>query len=555
MLYQFHVNKMKSLRRITRCLYEGSVFNTERAASSRRWRHTSRFSITVPCTNVADLIMKDFGKFSNKVALIDGVSGKSLTYGELEYEVVKYAEYFRQLGINKGDVVCICGSNVPQFAHVFLAATGIGAAVTIANGQLTPRELTDQLNVSRAKFVFATEDTLNKCREAVKTSNHGEGVFEIGKMPSLLSNTIHDDKSHFLHNDVRDDDVALMPFSSGTTGLPKGVELTHSNLTAQLSQIRHHAVIPLDSGDDRVITMLPMVHIAGLVIGLLNPLAQGATVVILPKFVPEQFLRAVQKYRGTFSLLAPPVVNFLANDPMVDKFDLSSLRDPYSGAATLGRELTVKMVQRLKLDGIRQGYGMSETSPVVMTDPPNNKQYGSIGHPIPATTVKLVDPTSGNDISTPGKEGEIWVKGPQVMKGYIGQPESTADVITKDGWFKTGDVGYYNTEGSYFVVDRIKDIIKYKGYQIAPAYLESILMSHPGVREAAVVGEPVGVNGEIPKAFVIPSSPMSEETLVNFVNEQVAPYRRLRGGVVFTDHIPKSPSGKILRRFIRSQQA
>lgn len=322
MLYQFHVNKMKSLRRITRCLYEGSVFNTERAASSRRWQHTSRFSITVPCTNVADLIMKDFGKFSNKVALvstlwlfmyriytrsynllediikdidvsngnrslkllnswrhnffssvgfyqhcewklvneniimclkvkrenliiaesfvvsnflktvlfctsdfawfkiyeehrnfsqIDGVSGKSLTYGELEYEVVKYAEYFRQLGINKGDVVCICGSNVPQFAHVFLAGTGIRAAVTIANGQLTPRkqtfiylqslnffykiekndlevfietcfhtgELTDQLNVSRAKFVFATEDTLNKCREAVKTSNHGEVSFRM----------------------------------------------------------------------------------------------------------------------------------------------------------------------------------------------------------------------------------------------------------------------------------------------------------------------------------------------------------------------------------------
>lgn len=499
--------------------------------------------------------MKDFGKFSNKVALIDGISGKSLTYGELEYEVVKYAEYFQRLGIIKGDVVCICGSNAPQFAHIFLAATGIGAAVTIANGQLTSRELADQLNVSKAKFVFATEDTFNKCREAVKTSNHGEGVFEIDKMPSLLSNAIHDDRSHFLHNDVRDDDVALMPFSSGTTGLPKGVELTHNNLTSQLSQIRHHTVIPLDSGDDRVITMLPMVHIAGLVIGLLNPLAQGATVVILPKFVPEEFLLAVQKYRGTFSLLAPPVVNFLANDPMVDKFDLSSLRDPYSGAATLGRELTEKMVQRLKSDGIRQGYGMSETSPVVMTDPPNYKQYGSIGHPIPATTVKLVDPTSGNDISTPGKEGEIWVKGPQVMKGYIGQSESTADVITKDGWFKTGDVGYYNTEGSYFVVDRIKDIIKYKGYQIAPAYLESILMSHPDVKEAAVIGEPVGVNGEVPKALVIPSSPVSEETLVNFVNEQVAPYRRLRGGVVFTDHIPKSPSGKILRRLIRSQQA
>nr|XP_022329843.1 4-coumarate--CoA ligase 1-like [Crassostrea virginica] len=542
---------MKSLLRLRRHLFTPRWCTVSRR-SQKRCRHTSQYSISVPCANVAELIMKDFGKLSNKVAIINGKSGETITYGQLEHDVIRYAEYFRQLGIRKEDVVCVCGSNAPEFAHVFLAANGIGAAVTIANGQLTSRELADQLNISRAKFVFATEDTIVKCQEAVEIVDACKGVFPIQNMSSLLPNFNNCAMSNPLRFDATDDDLALVPFSSGTTGLPKGVELTHANLTAQLCQLRHHTVIPLDSGEDRVITMLPMVHIAGLVIGLLNPLAQGATVVILPKFEPLEFLQAVQKYRGTFSLLAPPIVNFLANDPMVDQFDLSSLRDPYSGASTLGKELTEKMVQRLKLDGIRQGYGMSETSPVVMTDPPNNKQYGSIGQPIPATTTKLVDPTSGNDITTPGEEGEIWVKGPQVMRGYIGQPESTRAVITDDDWFKTGDVGYFNQEGSYFVVDRIKDIIKYKGYQIAPAYLEGILMSHPHVKEAAVIGAPVGVNGEVPVAYVITSTPVSEDTLINFVNEQVAPYKRLRGGVVFTQEIPKSPSGKILRRLIRS---
>ncbi|XP_062579412.1 LOW QUALITY PROTEIN: uncharacterized protein LOC134241356 [Saccostrea cucullata] len=518
--------------------------------------HTSPFSITTPCTNVAEFIMKDFGRFSNKTALIDGKTGKNISYSELENDVIRYADFFRRVGMRSGDVVCICGSNTIEFAHVFLAATGIGATVTIANGQLTSRELLDQITISKAKFVFATDDTFRKCQEALQMTNYSKNVFRIdhGKLSTMLSYSTHVDSSAFLNYDVSDDDVALVPFSSGTTGLPKGVELSHGNLTAQLSQIRHPSVLPLTPEDDRVITMLPMVHIAGLVIGLLNPLAQGATVVILPKFAPEDFLKAVEKYKGTFSLLAPPVVNFLATDPMVDKYDLSSLRDPYSGASTLGKELTEKMVQRLKLDGIRQGYGMSETSPVVMTDPPGYKQYGSIGRPIPATTTKLVDPNSGNDITKPGEHGEIWVKGPQVMKGYLGQSQSTQDVITSDGWFKTGDIGYFDKDGNYFVVDRIKDVIKYKGYQIAPAYLENILMSHPSVREAAVIGEPVGVYGEVPRAYVIPSSPVSEETLINYVNKQVAPYRRLRGGVVFTTEIPKSPSGKILRRLIRPQQ-
>ena len=347
-------------------------------------------------------------------------------------------------------------------------------------------------------------------------------------------------------------DLAALPYSSGTTGLPKGVMLTHRNLVANLCQIE-----PLDimRGDDTALCVLPLFHIYGLVVIMNLSLRVGATVVMMPRFDFAEYLDNLERRRVTVAHVVPPIVLALAKQPAVEGRDLSSLRLLFSGAAPLGAELTRACSERLGC-AVRQGYGMTESSPAAHITPAEiaDAKPGSVGVCVPSTESKIVDVETGEQLGA-GAEGEICVRGPQVMKGYLNRPEETAQTIDADGWLHTGDIGYADEDGHFFIVDRAKELIKYKGFQVAPAELEALLLTHPAIADAAVVPVEDEEAGEIPKAFVVlkPGSTLSTDDapgeLMSFVAARVAPHKKIRR-VELIDQIPKSPSGKILRRVL-----
>jgi acyl-CoA synthetase (AMP-forming)/AMP-acid ligase II len=313
------------------------------------------------------------------------------------------------------------------------------------------------------------------------------------------------------------------------------------------------AMHPVEATTDRDVTIaaLPFFHVYGLAIILGLGLYRGATLVVLPRFQMEQFLAAVERWRVTRLPLVPPLVLRLARDPLVDRFDLSSVQVAISGAAPLAPDLARELATRLRCL-VKQGYGLTELSPGshMQAEDAGQPTLGSVGVLHANTECRLVDPATLRDVGE-GERGEIWVRGPQVMKGYLNRPEATADMITADGWLRTGDVGTIDGAGQLFVVDRLKELIKYKGFQVAPAELEALLLTHPAVADVAVVPRADAEAGEIPKAFVVlsPDAGATADELLAFVAERVAPYKRVRE-LEFATEIPKSPSGKILRRVL-----
>jgi acyl-CoA synthetase (AMP-forming)/AMP-acid ligase II len=302
--------------------------------------------------------------------------------------------------------------------------------------------------------------------------------------------------------------------------------------------------------DDVAMAVLPFFHIYGMQVMMNLHLRARVPVVTLPRFDLEQFLRAHQDYRITRSFVAPPIVLALARHPMVDKFDLSHIRLLNSAAAPLKAELAAEASRRLGCEVV-QGYGMTELSPASHMTPPGGFKPGSVGVTVPSTQTKIADPVTGADLGT-GQEGEVWVRGPQVMKGYLNNPEATAATVDTDGWLHTGDLGYLDAGGYLYVVDRLKELIKYKGFQVPPAELEAVLLRHPDVADTAVIGVPDDEAGEIPAGYVVlrPGAASSPEEIMRFVAGEVAHYKQIRR-LELIDAIPRSAAGKILRRVLR----
>jgi len=330
--------------------------------------------------------------------------------------------------------------------------------------------------------------------------------------------------------------------------------LTHHNLVANLCQCEGMKNWECFGEGDTVISVLPFFHIYGMVVIMMLGLAGGSTVLVLPRFDFQEFLAAIQKYRVTILPLVPPVVLGMVKHPAVAQADLSSVRLVFSGAAPLGEEVARELGLKLKCP-VTQGYGMTEASPVTHLSPTTNAPMkpGSAGCVVPNTEVKIVDIVTGEEVPQ-GKDGELWIRGPQIMKGYLNQPGETAACLDREGWYHTGDVGYVDGDGFFFIVDRTKELIKYKGLQVAPAELEALLVTHPAVLDAAVVRKADEEAGEVPKAFVVlkpdeASRATSAEAVMGWVAERVAPHKRIRH-LEFIDQIPKSASGKILRRVL-----
>lgn len=503
--------------------------------------------VQIPEVSITEFIFSSIERFKDKPALIDGLSGRALTYGEFADAARRVAASLAQRGFKKGDVCAIFSTNCPEYAVLFHAVAMLGGINTTLNPLYTGDEAAAQLNDAGAKLLVTAPVVIEKARDAAEQSKIEElfvfGAAE-GATPfaALLDS---DGVVPHVEIDPKNDLVAL-PYSSGTTGLAKGVMLTHHNLVANMRQMDG---LDYFHQDDILLCVLPLFHIYGLVVVMNMGLHLGATIVMMPRFDLEQFLGLIQKYRVTLSHIVPPIVLKLAKDPIIENYDLSSLTMIFSGAAPLGPELTRECIQRIGC-GVRQGYGMTETSPVTHSSPADSAKMklGSVGPAAPNTECKIVDPATGEELG-PNQEGEVCVRGPQIMKGYLNNPEATAHTIDADNWLHTGDIGYADDDGHFFIVDRVKELIKYKGFQVAPAELEAILLTHPAVADTAVIPCPDDEAGEVPKAFVVLKHEVSAEELMEFVADQVAPHKKIRS-VEFIEQIPKSLSGKILRRVL-----
>lgn len=486
-----------------------------------------------------------------KPALIDGASGRVVTYAELERSVRSLAAGLAAHGFAKGDTFCICLPNVPEFAVAFHGVLAAGGRCTTANPLYTARELQHQLTDTDARMLLTAPAFLEVAHEATAETDCevfvlGEGV---GAAPfsSLYGNP---DEAPEVRFDLGRDIAAIL-YSGGTTGLPKGVLLSHRNIVANLARSGPAFGV---TGDDVVLAVLPFFHVYGLNVILNQALLAGATVVTMPRYELAQFLDLIEKYRITRGYVVPPIAVALVNDPSVDGRDLSSLRHVLSAAAPLGIELAEACERRLGCR-VSQGYGMTEMSSATHVAAPYGGLHkpASIGPPIPGTECRLVDPETGADVA-PGRPGELWLRGAHVMTGYLNNPEATAATVDPDGWLHTGDITVVDDDGWFTVVARIKEIIKYKGYQVAPAELEAVLIGHPQVADCAVIGIPDPEAGEIPKAFIVPMTDQLDiESVVAYLSDRVAHYKRVRA-VEVIDEIPKSPSGRILRRVLEERE-
>lgn len=506
--------------------------------------------IVIPDTLLSPFVFQGVAQVADKAAFIDGSSGRSVTHGELFDAAYRAAGGLASLGFGKGDVLAILLPNVLEYPVVFHAAAIAGGIVTTINPMYTIDEVAFHLADSGAVYLLTISPLLETAQAAAATSGVkkilvlGEPRGGAAGFAELLAADRYD-----ADPGVTPDDVVAMLYSSGTTGLPKGVMISHRGFVA--NHLQRQQVVAVES-DEVYIAVLPFFHMYGITT-VNRVIHRGVTAVTMPRFDFEEFLRIIQEYRVTSAPLVPPIVLGLAKHPLVDQYDLSSLRVIYSGAAPLPQQVAAVCSARIGCP-VLEGYGMTETIVAHINDEEGALWHpGSIGRLLPNTEAQIVEPDTGK-VLEPNEDGEIWIRGPQVMIGYLNNPEATSETIDEQGWVHTGDIGHYDKDGYFYVVDRVKELIKVKAYQVAPAELEALLASHPSVADAAVIGIPDEEAGEIPKAFVVASTAVTGDELMGFVAARVAPYKRIRQ-VEFIEQIPKSPSGKILRGTLRGREA
>ena len=506
---------------------------------------------------------------ADRIALVDAKSGNEISYREMVARIDAFAGALAGRGIAVGDVVGLLAPNSSAFAIAFHGILRAGATATTINVLFTAKDIVKQLTDSQAKMLITVSPLLPQAKEAAAAVGMSDDQLVVLDGPGTATDG-HPNAAELLDAGSTPPQVsfdpathlAVLPYSSGTTGNPKGVMLTHRNLVANVAQTRPVQDV---QPDDVVIAIMPFFHIYGMTVLLNAVLHARARLVMMPSFDLEEFLGNIANHRVSVAYIAPPVAVALAKHPLVNSYDLTSLRAVLSGAAPLDEDLGHAVADRLGCRVV-QGYGMTELSPVSHCTPLDGGKrlvgsvapIGAAGWTAANSASRLVDPATGDEIGIPAKglseAGELWFKGPNVMAGYLGNDEATKETIDDDGWLRTGDMARVDSSGCVYIVDRLKELIKYKGYQVPPAELEAVLLTHPAIADAAVIGVRDSDSGEeVPKAFVVKQSgaELTETEVMEFVAAEVAPYKKVRQ-VEFIDAIPKSSSGKILRKDLRT---
>lgn len=508
--------------------------------------HSPLPSVVIPDVPITEFVMQKCADLGDHPAIIDGPSGDVLTFAELRVRTRRLAGGLQANGFTKGSVLALVAPNCPDYAVVFHAAALCAGTVTTVNPTYSAAEIKQQLIDSGATLVITANACIDGVNEAIKGTHVTELVTLQASDTHRHLEELLGEESDQIPVDIHTHPVVL-PYSSGTTGLPKGVMLSHHNLVSNLVQTN----AALKYGPDEcALAVLPFFHIYGMQVLMGSLLSEGATIVTVPRFDMGQVLGLIQEHKITQLFAVPPIVLGLAKTPLLDEYDVSSLRKIFSGAAPLGAELAEEAAARVGCPVV-QGYGMTEISPVSHITPEYKARPGSSGVTVSNTTSRIID-ENGDDLG-PNEAGELLVKGPQVMIGYLNNPTATEETVDADGWLHTGDLARIDEDGYMTIVDRVKELIKYKGFQVAPAELEALIVTHPAVADVAVVGMPDDEAGELPKAFVTlkpdVDSPTAQD-IRDFVASHVASYKQVHE-VDFIDSIPKSASGKILRRFLR----
>ncbi|XP_055587002.1 uncharacterized protein LOC129739546 [Uranotaenia lowii] len=519
-------------------------------------------SVDAGFRSLGELIIKRLRENGNGVGFIDGVSGQTTTFEDVLEQSVRLANRFHRIGIKKNAVVAIMCENRIEIPLIAFATIYMNAIPVLLNPAYTARELEHVLKIIQPRAIFASSAALKTVLEVSSRVPKIGMITLIGSKDrpnpkiTLLQELFDRNKlktaKFFTPQPVNlKDQVALMVLSSGTTGLPKAVQLTHYNVMTVLANLRESNKDSPLSPDDCALGLMPFFHVYGFIV-LLGGLTNGRKIVSLPKFEPDLFLSTIEKYKVASASLVPPLMVFLAKHPLVDKYDLSSLLMLGCGAAPLSKEIEDSVRKRLpNVQMMVTAYGMSESSLAVLQR--SSGKAGSVGKVAKTNWVKIIDVNSGKTLG-PNQVGEICVKGPMVMKGYLKNDKETRSMIDQDGWLHTGDTGYFDEDEEFFIVDRIKDLIKYKGFQVAPADVEAVLLTNPSISDAAVIGLPDEAAGELPMAFVVlqPGKQLNEADVQKWVSDRMSNHSHLRGGVRFVTTIPKTASGKILRRNLRA---
>ncbi|XP_065871942.1 probable CoA ligase CCL5 [Euphorbia lathyris] len=508
----------------------------------------------IPTTNELDTFTYLLSQFPhpdhahNKIALIDSSTNHQLSYAQLLRSIRALAAgFYHGLGVRKGDVIFVLSPNSIMYPTICLAIFSLGAILSPANPINTESEIAKQILDSGATLVISAPQELHKLtrnRVPVMLTTRSSNYLSVEELIECC------DPVEFPRVRITQSDTAAILYSSGTTGTSKGVILTHSNFIAIMTLMKW-SVHATSSQDDVFLCFIPIFHIYGLAFFALGLFSSGITTVIMSKFDLQGMLDAIQSHQVNNLPAVPPVILGLVKHASKVKCDLSSLRRVGSGAAPLSKELTEEFRKRYPWMELRQGYGLTEScgaATFFASDEQAKAHPGSCGRLLPSFNSKVVDSETGMALP-PCREGEVWIKSPTIMQGYLKREEATAATLDSDGWLKTGDLGYFDEDGFLYIVDRIKELIKHNGYQVAPAELEAILLSHPQVVDAAVIPVEDEEAGQIPMAYVVRAagSDLTQEQIIQYVAIQVAPYKKVRR-VAFINTIPKSAAGKILRK-------
>ncbi|KAK8139628.1 hypothetical protein PG984_000751 [Apiospora sp. TS-2023a] len=506
---------------------------------------------------------------------IDGETGSAYNFTQLKSTAIDFGKGLKsQWNWKKGDVLGIFSPNSIDYAPVVFGTLWAGGVCSTANPTYTAKELAFQMKDSKVKGIVTQQALLPTALKAAKEIGIPEDrVILIGhdRDPSGKIKHFTQLKSTSLLNlsyQTRVDpkkDLAFLVYSSGTTGLPKGVMLSHTNIVANVLQFSSaekrsglHCMGGQDGKGDKQLAVLPFYHVYGLTCILHATVWDGYQAIALPKFELEKACKLIQDYQVTFAYVPPPIILGFAKHPIIDKYDLSSLKWLNSGAAPLTAELVDAVWERLTVP-TKQGYGLSETAPVTHMQSVLEwaKFKGSVGPLMANMEARIVD-LDGKEMSI-GQDGEIWVKGPNVFQGYLNRPELAKETFSECGFFKTGDIGHSDAKGNFYITDRLKELIKYKGFQVAPAELEGLLLGHSEIADACVIPAfDKERSEEVPRAYVVmkagvPQTDEKAKELIDWVAGKVAPHKQLRGGIRFIEEVPKNPSGKILRRVLKEQ--
>jgi len=491
-------------------------------------------------------------KYPDSIAF--SCQSSSLSYAELDSLTGRLAVGLNELGVRRGDSVVLFLQNSLEFVIGYYGILKAGGIAAPANPLYKGNELKHQLNDAKATIIITDGNSYPVVREIkgeteLKTVilTDSEGIGEVVSLGEIMMRCQPSPPKL----DIKPkEDIAAIEYTGGTTGFPKGAMLTHYNLVANAIQ---NATWFGWSSEDVIVGLLPFYHSWGACTCVNSPIYSGARVITLSRFDAEELFKIIERERATVLYGAASMFTMLTSNPVINKYNLSSLKYVKAGAMPIPSEIKERWEQ---LTGVKMvlGYGLSEASPETHDSPLGRVKPGTVGIPIMDTDARIVDEETGEIGLLPGKVGELLIKGPQVMKGYLNRPEDNKEAL-RNGWLYTGDLALMDEEGYFRIVDRKKETIKYKGYTIAPAEVEAVLYQHPAVRECAVVGKPDTSVGEVPKAYIVlkDGHTLSREELIRFCEQKVAPYKRVRE-VEFVDEIPKTQVGKILRRVLRDRE-